>query len=408
MIEVAIFCDPQNAQKAGELLYEEDKDLYVFNYTQKEQTISLIMPYKPSSYIWKRKLHPIFDMNMPEGYLFELLKNQLSKEFGRLTDYLLFSFLAPNMYGRLTYKSEFAEKEFKYLDLDFVIKNDSEDTFAKLVDSFLERNAVSGVQPKTLALLREKESLPFKEYIVKTWGAEYPQLALNEYYCLQAVKRSGVPVASVALSQNNRFLIVERFNFNPDTNRFWGFEEVVVLLGKNKDEKYNGSYEQIARTIYNATTNQETAMANLFKIIVMNYLLKNGDAHLKNFGVLYTNNPKKEIKLAPAYDIISTVAYVYRDKPALTMFGKKLWFGKKYLIRFGKEFCLLTVADAQKYYDECVNALKQTTDELESYVKTNPEFESIGSRMLDAWKFSLQNLDKTHKELPDEIIRNWN
>ncbi len=90
------------------------------------------------------------------------------------------------------------------------------------------------------------------------------------------------------------------------------------------------------------------------------------------------------------------------------MFGKKVWFGKKELIRFGKEFCLLTVAQAQKYYEDCVNALKQTTGELESYVKTNPEFESIGSRMLDTWKFSLQNMDITHQELPDEIVRNWN
>ncbi len=45
MIEVGIFRDAQDAQKAGELLYEEDKDLYVFNYTQTEMPISKTLAF---------------------------------------------------------------------------------------------------------------------------------------------------------------------------------------------------------------------------------------------------------------------------------------------------------------------------------------------------------------------------
>ena len=35
---------------------------------------------------------------------------------------------------------------------------------------------------------------------------------------------------------------------------FLGFEEILCLLGKNKDEKYSGSYEQISKVIYSVST----------------------------------------------------------------------------------------------------------------------------------------------------------
>ncbi|HHS93667.1 MAG TPA: HipA domain-containing protein, partial [Campylobacterales bacterium] len=113
-----------------------------------------------------------------------------------------------------------------------------------------------------------------------------------------------------------------------------GFEEVLVLMGKNRNKKYSGSYEQVAKLIYAVTTDKVESMRQLYKTILMNYLLKNGDAHLKNFGVLY-DNAFNHIAYAPAYDIVNTTAYIFKDKPALTMFGKKVWWGKRELIRFG-------------------------------------------------------------------------
>ena len=37
---------------------------------------------------------------------------------------------------------------------------------------------------------------------------------------------------------------------------FLGFEEILTLLGKTKDEKYSGSYEQVAKVVYSVTTNK--------------------------------------------------------------------------------------------------------------------------------------------------------
>jgi len=390
--------------KVGELFYDEKNREYGFNYTKNLTPISLTMPYQKKSYVSRFALHPIFEMNMPEGYLFEIFKNFLSKEYGYMNDFLVLSYLAPNIEGRLTFQSEFKKKLFTEISIDEILENDSDDTFLKLLHTFLDKNAISGVQPKTLALIKDKETLLTKEYIVKTWGDEYPYLAENEYFCMKAVEKAGVKIPKIQLSKNAKFLLVEKFNYSKDKDEFLGFEELLVLLGKNREKKYSGSYEQIAKVIYSVTTDKVDSMAQFYKTVVMNYLLKNGDAHLKNFGILYTND-FKEISYSPAYDIVNTVAYVHRDKPALTMFGKKVWWGKEELVKFGIDHCFLSEGEAKIFYLESTNALQEMILELEVYIENNPKLKTIGMRMLDIWNLSLD--EKTYKEMPLEIIRHW-
>lgn len=385
----------------GELFFEKDKNQYGFNYLTNYKPISLIMPYKSSSYIWKYKLHPIFDMNMPEGYLFELFKNYLTKEYGYIDDFLVFSHICSNIQSRLTYKSEFEKKEFFSFDLDEVLQNDTQETFYKIVTTFLDKNAISGIQPKSLAILEDKESLISKEYIIKTWADEYPQLALNEYFCLKAIEKSGVKIPNIKVSKNSKFLLVERFNYDKQTDSFLGFEEILCLLGKNKDEKYSGSYEQISKVIYSVSTQKLEDMKSFYKLIIMNYLLKNGDAHLKNFGILY-NSDFSQIYFAPAYDVVNTVVYFHKDRPALSMFGKKVWFGKKELVKFGIQSCYLNQNEANEIYEFCIKALKSSIFELEEYLKSDKNFQVIGTMMLNIWKLSLD--EKTYKEIPNETI----
>ncbi|MDQ7047706.1 MAG: hypothetical protein Q9M39_08875 [Sulfurovum sp.] len=40
----------------------------------------------------------------------------------------------------------------------------------------------------SLTKVENKATLKLEEYIVKSWGKEYPELALNEYYCMKVVK----------------------------------------------------------------------------------------------------------------------------------------------------------------------------------------------------------------------------
>ena len=51
-----------------------------------------------------------------------------------------------------------------------------------------------------------------------------------------------------------------------------------------------------------------TDQLRLWDTIVFDYLIGNTDAHIKNFSLLYDKD-LRQIHLAPAYDIVSTVIY---------------------------------------------------------------------------------------------------
>ena len=384
--------------------FTQDRHDYLIEYQNFElsNSIALSLPNTKKFYTYEYRFPPFFETFLPEGYLYEIFKNLLTKEYGYIDDYLIFSKLAPNIDGRLTFRSDFTKLDFDFLDIDNIINNDTGDTFQRLLETFLDKNAVSGVQPKTLALLKDKESLRVKEYIVKTWGEEFPYLAENEYFCLKACEAAGIEIPRITLSKNKKFLIVENFIFQEDQTL--GFEEILSLQDKNRTQKYNGSYEQVAKSIYRFVTNKKEALSAYYKIVVMNYLLKNGDAHLKNFGLLFRTDFGR-IWLSPAYDVVNTTSYIFRDKPALTMYGKKVWWGKEELIRFGIQYCLLSKKEAEHCYAECEDALVTTISQIEEYITHNPHFETIGQRMIESFKVSLKN--QTIKELPLELTRTW-
>ena len=365
--------------------FKKDKNLYLIDYNNLElkNSISLSLPNSKRFYSYEHRFPPYFETFLPEGYLYEIFKNILTKEYGYIDDYLIFSMLAPNLEGRLSFKSDFKKVEFSSLSKEEILKNDTKDTFNMLLKSFLNKNAISGVQPKTVALIKDKESLQFNEFIIKTWGDEFKHLAENEYFCLKVLKKASLNVANVELSANKNFLLVENFVYSKGKD--WGFEEILSLQDKNRTKKYNGSYEQVAKSIMQFSRDKHNDIKSYFKMIVLNYMLKNGDAHLKNFGLLY-NRDFSQIMLAPAYDVVTTTAYIYKDKPALNMFGKKVWFKKEELLKFGQKYCLLTQKEANEQYSECENAVSEVAMELREYIKNNPHFKEIGTLMLKAWE----------------------
>jgi len=383
---------------------KQDDRSYLLDYQDFDlkNSISLSLPNVQRFYTWDGRFPPYFETFLPEGYLFEVFKNILTKEHGYIDDYLIFSLLAPNIEARVRYESDFEKLNFKAFDIDEIINNDTQDTFSKLLNIFLDKNAISGVQPKTIALVKDKDSIYTKEYIIKTWDDEFPYLAENEYFSLKALQYAGVVIPNIKLSKNKRFLLVENFTFKD--GEVFGFEEVLSLMDKNKTHKYQGSYEQVSKTILQFTTDKSNSMKQFFKTVVMNYLLKNGDAHLKNFGLLFSRD-FTTIKFAPAYDVVTTTAYIFKDKPALSMDGKKIWHSKDTLVNFGKKYCLLSQKEALKSYEECKESLVQSIKELQEYIEKNPHFKTVGQRMLDSWKLSLD--DKPIKEIDDDIIRTW-
>ena len=390
-----------NKKEAGSLTYNAKSKEFIFNYTQ-DNPISLTMPYTQKSYIHNYNLHPIFDMNMPEGYLFELLKNFLIKEYGEIDDYILFSHLSKSIEGFLTYQKSDEQSASKF-SLDDILQSSDENIFSYLVEEFLLNSAIAGVQPKVLAKLEDKASLNTKEYIIKSFSMQFPNLAENEYFCMKAVSYAGIKTPKFWLSKNKKLFIIQKFTYQKESDSFYGFEEFCALFGYTKEKRYRGSYEQIAKAIYKISTQKEEDLKEFYKIIVMSQLLKNGDAHLKNFGILYTPDKQKRF-LAPAYDIINTVTYIPSDKPALTLQGKKMWLSRDLLLDFGVKYCMLSSKEALEEFEICTDAVKKIVTEIEEYIKINPDFSKIGQKFINSLNYSIENLDKSYKGLENGVL----
>lgn len=105
---------------------------------------------------------------------------------------------------------------------------------------------------------------------------------------------------------------MERFDLVEVTQL--GFEDMAVLMGKTDrhDEKYQSSYEALAKavTLYCGDEHRMDSLRRLFDYVGLSVMVRNGDAHLKNFGVLYDHPAARTTaRLAPLYDVVTTSAY---------------------------------------------------------------------------------------------------
>lgn len=374
-----------NKKSSGELSLEEDK--YVFNYAEDaKEIVSLTMPIRKASWVSK-KLHPIFNMNMPEGALKEVIINHFSK-IQKMDDLSLLKLIGPYMLGRVKFNKLVYEKE--QLTLDAILKSESEDLFEELMEKFAIRSGVSGVQPKLLLTAQNKTTMKFEHYIVKSWKAEYEQLALNEYFCMRAVKNAGLPTPEFYLSDDLSMFIMKRFDVKENDSHhdsYLGFEDMCVLTARNSEEKYEGSYEEIVKVLKDVipAIYRKEAITTFFTAIIMNHLLRNGDGHLKNYGVIYEHD-FEDARLAPIYDVITTTVYLENDIPALRLSDGKLWFKEKTYRHFAKASCGLSNKEYRIILERCIEAIRVTKIEINEYVKNHLETKVFLKELQAQWQ----------------------
>jgi|UPI0006470700 serine/threonine-protein kinase HipA len=323
---------------------------YLFSFAPDatpESAPALGMPLRARPYEFP-SLHPIFQMNMPEGFVLEQLRNRLAKTTG-LDPLLLLTVIGSQApIGRLRFTLEGQagnEAPVRGESLaELLAHGGSRELFARLVDSYLMRTGLSGVQPKVLVPERvsddmrptPKASLPTSELIVKSGLGEFPGLAINEFICMSIVKQAGVPVPEFHLSDDGELFVMRRFDRPPD-GRILGFEDMLALAGRAADQKYVGSYELVLRLLhlYCSPEQLPAAREQLFDMVVLSCILGNGDAHMKNFGVLY-DSLSGAVRMAPAYDIVCTRLYIADDNLALNLEGNRSFFAARLgLLDFG-------------------------------------------------------------------------
>lgn len=100
-------------------------------------------------------------------------------------------------------------------------------------------------------------------------------------------------------------LAVERFDPKPGDERVH-IEDFAEVRGFYPGEdKYRGTYETLASLIHRR--HDRPSVLELVRRLAFIVLIRNGDAHLKNFSLIY---PDRRIpKLAPAYELVATSHY---------------------------------------------------------------------------------------------------
>ncbi len=367
-------------------------DSYFFNYlpgTAVEHLVSLTMPYRLQSWVSERELHPIFQMNLPEGALREAIRSAFAKVMV-VDDIALLRITGGNQLGRNRFSLPDSEiptinENLESLD-DILTYPDAVELFNELMVKHAEHSGISGVQPKVIIEATDRTTVTASSYIVKSWGNEYPQLAANEYFCMTAAKLAGLSVPDFSLSENGGLFVMKRFDKTEEGENL-GFEDFCSLQALGTDRKYDSTYERVARTIkdFISPEHLSSAREQLFATVVLSAMVRNGDAHLKNFGVLY-RYPEGSVTLAPVYDIVTTTAYLQKDVPALHLAGTKKWWPRKILERFALQSLSLPAKHATQIIDRVAGAVIEAARLIPPYIRENPEFEAIGNRMLSIWQ----------------------
>jgi len=377
-------------------------------HTPAARAVSITMPVRLPSWNVDFGLPPIFEMNLPEGVLRERLRLAFAKATSTFDEFDLLSIVGRSQVGRIRYTGdkEQLHEDVPFQSVDEILERKrGGDLFRYLLEKFASFSGISGVQPKIL--VRDEMAFAEMEYtgrrlsagyrgathIVKLWDPnEYPQLAANEFFCLTAARKCGLEVPPFRLAEDGMALVIDRFDLRID-GTYRGFEDFCPLNARRTDEKYRGSYEtQVMKRFsqFANSTHVNEDMEKLFILIALNCALRNGDAHLKNFGIVY-DDVQGEARLAPVYDLVTTSVYLPKDSLALTLNGSTRWPTAKELRKLGETRGGGAPAKIRQILERIAEAIQETAGEVQSYANEHPEFAAIGQRMLQAWEIGVNS-----------------
>jgi serine/threonine-protein kinase HipA len=380
-----------------------------FVYEPKAPTaraVSVTMPIRTASWNTQYDLLPIFDMNLPEGALREYLMRSFAKATGTFDDFDLLTIVGRTQIGRIRYSDDKADltEDVPFQSIDEILRaKRSGELFTYLLSKFAVHSGLSGVQPKVMiraidqseATSGHRQSQGFRSatHIVKFWEpSEYPELAANEYFCLSAAKAMGLMVPDFQLSESGAAIVVKRFDLMPNGS-YLGYEDFCVLNGLPSAEKYKGGYEtrlfKRAREFIDPTE-QRRALEDLFKLFVLNCAIRNGDAHLKNFGIVY-EDVTGFARLAPVYDLVSTLPYVPKDVMSLTLNGSTNWPDRKALTRLGQTRCDLSLQVINATFEQAADVFATLAPNVTKYFNDAAAHREIADKLLAAWQTGIRD-----------------
>lgn len=191
------------------------------------------------------------------------------------------------------------------------------------------RLSLAGAQDKLAVRLEGGViSLPLggapSTHILKPDVERFAGVVFNEAFCMQLAAAAGLPAAAVETREvaGISYLLVERYDRHhrlvpdaaPVVERLHqeDFCQALGIVSEQKYQKEGGpSLKQCFALLREVSGAPVIDLARLLDDVVFNYIAGNNDAHGKNFSLLYRSagTSELEIRLAPLYDVLSTVYY---------------------------------------------------------------------------------------------------
>lgn len=194
--------------------------------------------------------------------------------------------------------------------------------------------AVTGVQPKiSLGLSTGADRHEPKRFtIFGLWGGyilkpptphyvQLPEVEDLTMHLANIAKISVVPHTLIRLQSGNLAYLTKRIDRDKENKLH--MEDMCQLNERLTEDKYHGSYEQVAKAIMKYSANPGLDVINFFEQVLFSFLTGNADMHLKNFSLI--RRPGIGNILSPAYDMVATALVNPADDEdmALTLNGKK-------------------------------------------------------------------------------------
>ena len=294
---------------------------------------------------WARsqRLHPVLSNLLPEGalreFIAQLLKVSSENEFSIL------SFLGRDLPGALV-----AEPMEPDEVPGTVLRINGGAQATKFDQALIARSArdnrfsLAGVQMKFS--MKEKEGRynlslgdQLGDWIIKTPSTQHQDVPLNEFTAMTLASLVGIDIPEIKLVEMSHLDNLPPINLPDETLAFAikrfdrrdnlrvHMEDFAQVLVKYPHEKYNSaSYEQIGKILFEFSGNGLADTQQFARRLLVNILLANGDAHLKNWSLLYADQITP--RLSPAYDILATHVYIQGEKQFALNLGKtKDWYG---------------------------------------------------------------------------------
>jgi len=302
--------------------YINDPDRATLSLSVKDTFGQLITDFRP----YRIKLMPFFSNLLPEGHLRKYLADAACVHPER--EFFLLWALGRDLPGAITVTAEDdqAWPEQSRTELE------GEDTAPAAIEHAL-RFSLAGVQLKFSAVMNAQGGLTIPSrgigghWIVKLPSPGFRHIPENEFSMMTLAKAVGINVPAIKLVDvssitnlpeginhfGDKAFIIERFDRTQDGHGIH-IEDFAQVFGVYPQDKYEkASYRSLARVI--AAESGHAGIAEFIRRATFNVLIGNGDMHLKNWSLIYRD--RRHAELSPAYDFVSTIAYIPGDRSAL-------------------------------------------------------------------------------------------